>query len=223
MQANHSLYSNHSSGFHPGRYEPSDRSRSLYYHSSSQRRPSHQDIPRPTAHREERIPLKIQYLRLIQQGRKTVEGRVNTTMFRALQENQKVTFFSGNDEVRCTITKKRVYSSFREMLIYCGVEKCLPDITSLESAVRVYDAIPGYKDKAQQFGVVALHLATHTPSVSSQASATRSISSSSNQRAATSSSSSSAPEVTRKRTQDDEARKDKRVCTDGVKQTESRK
>lgn len=108
-------------------------------------------------------PIKQPYFDLIKNGRKTVEGRINTGMFRNLKTGEFLKFTNrdrhGNtDEVICEITKINKYVSFFEMLNTEGVAACLPDISSVEQGVHVYDSIPGFPQRAKQFGVLAIHI-----------------------------------------------------------------
>lgn len=63
-----------------------------------------------------------------------------------------------HDDVRCNIDNITKYSSFQQMLEQEGYKNCLTDVRSLEEAVRIYDQIPGYAERAARFGVVAIHL-----------------------------------------------------------------
>lgn len=102
--------------------------------------------------------LKNVYLNQIKSGQKTIEGRINSGMFLRVQEGDKFRFFSNNDEVNCTITKINKYKSFAEMLQAEGYKKCLPNVSTLEAAVKAYSVIPGYDERASRSGVLALHI-----------------------------------------------------------------
>ncbi len=104
-------------------------------------------------------PLKQQYLAQIASGQKTVEGRINTGVFKKFNAGDTVSFYSGSSKVSCQITKIETFNSFKAMLETCGVQKCLADVRSLETAVQIYDNIPGYREKASKFGVLAIHIA----------------------------------------------------------------
>lgn len=69
-----------------------------------------------------------------------------------------IKFFGGPYSVLCEVTKLVVYKSFREMLEKEGFKKCVNEAKSLEDAVRIYDSIPSFKERAAQSGVVAIHL-----------------------------------------------------------------
>lgn len=44
------------------------------------------------------------------------------------------------------------------MLEATGFQNCIPEARDLEAAVKVYDSIPGYNERAKQHGVLAIHL-----------------------------------------------------------------
>lgn len=112
----------------------------------------------PTGRKPLEVTLKQQYLSLLKSGKKTVEGRIASGMFSKVFAGTKIRFFNQADSVLCTVTKVTKYASFIEMLQGEGVEKCLPGTFSVEAGARIYDAIPGYRERAEQNGVVALQL-----------------------------------------------------------------
>lgn len=112
------------------------------------------------------MTLRKVYVNMIQRGTKTIEGRINIGAFARMSAGQTIRFFyqqNVNDDVRCEITRINRYSSFAEMLQKEGVAPCLPDIAErggdiLARGIALYSSIPGYEERAKQFGVVALHL-----------------------------------------------------------------
>lgn len=105
--------------------------------------------------------LKKVYVNQIQSGLKTIEGRVNSGIFKNFQEGTQIRFFypqAPQDDVICKIIKINRYKSFEEMLQKEDWKKCLPQVSSIEAAVKVYNHIPGYAQRAAQNGVLALHI-----------------------------------------------------------------
>lgn len=105
-----------------------------------------------------RFPLKQPYLSQIASGEKTVEGRINTGMFKNLEVGTLVEFYGQGSAVRCIIVGKKAFPSFREMLSEFGVSACLPRVWDINKGVEIYETIPGYKAKAEQFGVLGFNL-----------------------------------------------------------------
>jgi ASC-1-like (ASCH) protein len=54
----------------------------------------------------------------------------------------------------------KIYKSFRDAIIDCGVERLLPHIGNVEEAIRIYESFNGgrYKVDGEKFGVVCFVL-----------------------------------------------------------------
>ena len=105
--------------------------------------------------------LMEKYIRLIQQGRKSVEARVAIPMFCAWKEGDTVRFFSRRDPhiyVTIRIAAKRHYKTFRDMLQTEGVDKLIPGVNSIDEGERLYLEIPKYAERERQYGVLAFRL-----------------------------------------------------------------
>lgn len=100
--------------------------------------------------------LKAEYVRQIQSGAKTFEGRIYAGPFRGYRVGDKVNWFAGQElRVLTEITEIRVFNTFEEMLTAVGFKKMLPLVPSFEAAVQAYKNIPGYLEKSRASGVVA--------------------------------------------------------------------
>ncbi len=107
------------------------------------------------------IPLKMPYLRAILEGKKTIEGRINSGIMTKIRSNDHVMFFSGDKCCLVKVSQKDTYHTFREMLSSHGVYSCLPGFQEgLDGAVRLYRSFPGYTEKEERYGVLALTIKT---------------------------------------------------------------
>mmetsp|Transcript_30204 Transcript_30204/g.66013 ORF Transcript_30204/g.66013 Transcript_30204/m.66013 type:complete len:317 (-) Transcript_30204:149-1099(-) len=105
------------------------------------------------------IPLKMQYLGMILDGSKTVEGRINTGMPAQCRKNDSILFFSGDTCCLTKVTDKMQFPTFREMLSHYTIKSCLPDFKGdLDAAEKLYRSFPGYAEKEARFGVLGLEL-----------------------------------------------------------------
>lgn len=109
------------------------------------------------------VPLKEPYYSQVLSKVKTVEGRINSGQFRNIEIGQKITFTNqhtkaSQKEACCKIVGKRVYKSFDEMLKQEGLKKCLPDAKTLDEGIRIYNNLPGFRERAERSGVVALEI-----------------------------------------------------------------
>lgn len=100
--------------------------------------------------------LKKQYIHAIASGKKTHEGRVNTGFFEKYQPGRTVVWCAGNESLKTRITSRKVFPSFDSMLREIGFKAFVPEARSHEEAKRLYDNIPGYAEKVQRCGALAL-------------------------------------------------------------------
>ena len=129
--------------------------------SQSIKRGSKIELSTDSSVRLHQITLPRKYILQIRSGKKTIEGRVNSTLFKNFKADERVRFFytqNPQDDVTCKIIKVVHYPSFREMLKAEGFKRCLPEIDNHEDACREYDKIPNYTKNAAQFGVLAIHI-----------------------------------------------------------------
>lgn len=105
------------------------------------------------------LTIKKVYLNQIFERRKRVEGRVHAGGLAKLRVGECVALRPGQfAKERCyvRVTRKRPFRSFREMLLECGVQACLPDARDLDEALAIYHSFPGFEEKAAESGVLAL-------------------------------------------------------------------
>lgn len=104
------------------------------------------------------VRIKKPYLHYIQKGKKTIEGRINCGMFEKMRVDDKLRFFCGNEQVFCKITKIEKFRSFDQMLEAVDFKACIPEAAIRADAIKVYNNIPNFSDKARVHGVLALHI-----------------------------------------------------------------
>lgn len=107
------------------------------------------------------VTLKKIYVNYIQSGAKTIEGRINSGMFKSLKIGQTIRFFyfqNQSDDAVCKVIDIKNFESFKEMLEKEDYKKCIPSAYDKHDAIRAYDNIPGYRERANKFGVIAIYL-----------------------------------------------------------------
>jgi ASC-1-like (ASCH) protein len=55
-----------------------------------------------------------------------------------------------------TITELSYFNSFREALVTTNIKQILPNESTLESAIQVYESFPNYIENAKRFGVLRI-------------------------------------------------------------------
>lgn len=99
------------------------------------------------------MKLKEPWYGLMQEGRKTVEGRLLDDKRKKYKKGDYIKF--NNEGWTFQIKKINVYKTFKDMLISEGLANVLPDITSLEDGIAIYKKYYSDKDE-QRLGVVAV-------------------------------------------------------------------
>jgi ASC-1-like (ASCH) protein/ribosomal protein S18 acetylase RimI-like enzyme len=103
--------------------------------------------------------LMKKYVQLIQSGKKSYEARCGTKMFQNYRQGDTVKWFAGSvADVTTKIVAVERFKSWEEMLRTNGYEGYVPDARNLQHAIQVYNAIPGYREKAERFGVLSFKL-----------------------------------------------------------------
>ena len=112
--------------------------------------------------------LKKEYVEAIRSGAKTYEGRIASDYFRGYTAGKKVEWYCGageNERILTEIVSRRSFSSFEDMLRDIDFKKFLPKASSFENACRLYHSVPGYTEKVQRDGALALEVRVlHPPS-----------------------------------------------------------
>lgn len=105
--------------------------------------------------------LRAPYFRMVQSGRKTVEGRLNKPELHNLKVGERIRFQRENQAhnfVNVKVISLRTYPTFREMLDKEGLHRCLPNVKSLEEGVHLYHSFPSYYEKEKLYGALAIRI-----------------------------------------------------------------
>jgi len=94
------------------------------------------------------------YLSHIKKGIKTIEGRLNKGKFADIKKDDIVLI---NDDFKVKIIGLKTYTTFKEMIMNEGVEKVIPNATSLDEAVNVYYKFYT-KEQENEYGVIAIKM-----------------------------------------------------------------
>ena len=95
------------------------------------------------------------FLDAIGNGTKRVEGRINDGKAATFKPGDSICF---SGAITCRITKIEPYTSFKAMLDACGFKNCIPNATTIEEAIAVYNSIPGYTDRVKKYGCLAIYI-----------------------------------------------------------------
>lgn len=100
------------------------------------------------------LTLKEPYFSQLSSCKKTVEWRSGKN-FEYYKIGDVITFINWNKQISKKIANIIKYSSLEEYIENEWLENILPWIKTKEDAVRIYEWIPGYKEKIKKYGIIA--------------------------------------------------------------------
>jgi ASC-1-like (ASCH) protein len=97
------------------------------------------------------LPIQPRYAKLIEDGRKDIEGRINCGKAARVEIGDELLLGTA----RVLVADVLEFPSFRDMLQTVGVARCLPNETTVNRGVRVYHRFRNYESLAERHGVRA--------------------------------------------------------------------
>lgn len=98
------------------------------------------------------------YMTFIEEGKKTIEGRVGTSYYTKIISGDVVCFHNRTKKIWCEIIRTRLYPTFKDMLENEGLKNMLPQANSIEEGVQIYRRFPSFVDKERIFGAYAIEV-----------------------------------------------------------------
>jgi ASC-1-like (ASCH) protein len=94
----------------------------------------------------------------VRDGIKTIETRAATARYAKLKVGDVIVATCGKDKVEKEIIEAKHFNSIEEMFEVYEMRSILPGVTALGEAQKIYYSFPGYKEKIQEHGIIALVL-----------------------------------------------------------------
>ena len=98
--------------------------------------------------------LQEEYLRLIKEGKKKIEGRLYDEKRRQIKPGDTIIF---EGKLKVKVKALRLYPSFREMLSEEGLGNVLPGIKTIEEGIQIYRQFYT-EEEEKKHGVVAIEI-----------------------------------------------------------------
>ena len=100
------------------------------------------------------------YFDMVKNGKKTVEIRLYDEKRRKLKIGDKIKF--SNNETSETFVKEikniKLFESFRKAIEKTRLKNCMPNISRIDDAVKIYHSFSNYKSNEKELGVIAIFL-----------------------------------------------------------------
>jgi len=101
------------------------------------------------------------YFELLENGKKTVEARVNKCPYNKIEKGDLIQFQINEDlskVVLCKVKDKFIYPTFKELLEKEGLKPCLPDALSVDEGVQTYHSFGKYETEVEKYQAVAFRI-----------------------------------------------------------------
>lgn len=102
-----------------------------------------------------KLRIQQEYFDYIRKGTKTVEGRIAYPSLKTVNVGDTILFECSTESLSCRVVAIFNYESFQEMLEARGIQNCLPGVTDIAAAVKIYLSFPRYADLEKIYGVIA--------------------------------------------------------------------
>lgn len=99
------------------------------------------------------------YFTFMQQGKKTIEGRIKKGYYRLIKPCDHIIIYNEDETKNLEVLVKRVttYKSFKELLENEILGKVLPDAKTIDQGISIYKIFYS-KEQEKKFGVVAIEV-----------------------------------------------------------------
>ena len=94
----------------------------------------------------------------IKSGKKSVETRAATERYQNIKAGDIIVLVCGKERFQKKIKKARIFKSIRALIKTYPIKKIMPGMTTEKELREAYYGYPGYKEKIQKHGIVALEL-----------------------------------------------------------------
>lgn len=96
----------------------------------------------------------------VKNGHKMVLGRLNNDEVENIQVDTILKLVNSTDDeiIVCRVTAAHWYATFAEMLHEEGLLNLMPEVTTIEEGVRIYESFAGYAKEVERCGCIALHI-----------------------------------------------------------------
>jgi ASC-1-like (ASCH) protein len=92
----------------------------------------------------------------IRDGSKKIETRAATVKYKNLEEGEAISFSCAGESFEKKIAKVTYFASIAALLRIYKPEDIHPDLRTKEEIVKMYHSFPGYKEKIEKSGLVAI-------------------------------------------------------------------
>jgi ASC-1-like (ASCH) protein len=94
----------------------------------------------------------------IKSGKKSVETRAASERYKNVKAGDAIVLVCGKERFEKKVKKAKIFKSIKALLKIYPVKKIMPDFSTEKEMRGAYYSYPGYKEKIQKYGIIALEL-----------------------------------------------------------------
>ena len=94
----------------------------------------------------------------LKKGYKWVETRAATPKYREVQIGEILVFICGKERLEKTVRNTSIFKDIKSLLTTYKITDIMPNKTRAEELEDAYYSYPGYKEKIEEFGLVAFEI-----------------------------------------------------------------
>jgi ASC-1-like (ASCH) protein len=94
----------------------------------------------------------------IKSGKKSVETRAASERYKDMKAGDIIVLVCGKERFEKKVKKARIFKSIKALLATYPIKKIMPQFSTEKEIRDAYYSYPGYKEKIQKYGLIALEL-----------------------------------------------------------------
>jgi ASC-1-like (ASCH) protein len=94
----------------------------------------------------------------IRDGKKPVETRAATVKYAGIKAGDMVEFICGKDKFTKPVKCAGIFKSITDLVKKYKPEEINPNIKTIDELEKMYYSFPGYKEKIEESGIIAIEL-----------------------------------------------------------------
>lgn len=107
------------------------------------------------------MTLKKIWFDFIKNNKKTIECRIYDEKRKQIKVGDTITFINDDEKITKKVVRLEIFSPpqiFENVINSENYKLLIPNAQNIDDAIKVYNDIPSYSDKAQKFGIILIHI-----------------------------------------------------------------
>ena len=94
----------------------------------------------------------------IRNGRKIIETRAASPKYQGIRAGDQLILVCGKEKFEKNVGRVDHFKTIEDLFNKIELSKVMPNVSSVADATKAYYAYPGYKEKINQYGLLAFYL-----------------------------------------------------------------